>query len=66
MASDRPNVPGWRDLNSRPLDPKIGCPWLSSLNHLSLLSMVNRRSALSAAVVVLSWSVVSPRPLARS
>ena len=33
---------GWRDLNSRPLDPQIGCPWLSSLNHLSLVSVVDR------------------------
>ena len=33
---------GWRDLNSRPLDPQIGRPWLSSLNHLSLVSMVDR------------------------
>jgi hypothetical protein len=33
---------GWRDLNSRPLDPQIGRPRLSSLNHLSLVSMVDR------------------------
>jgi hypothetical protein len=33
---------GWRDLNSRPLDPQIGCRWLSRLNHLSLVSIVDR------------------------
>jgi hypothetical protein len=33
---------GWRDLNSRPLDPQIGPPQLSSVNHLSLVSMVDR------------------------
>jgi hypothetical protein len=33
---------GWRDLNSRPLDPQIGPPRLSSVNHLSLVSMVDR------------------------
>ena len=27
---------GWRDLNSRPLVPQIGLPWLSRVNHLSL------------------------------
>jgi hypothetical protein len=32
---------GWRDLNSRPLDPQIGPPRLSSLNHLSLVSIVD-------------------------
>src|SRR5215217_1102084 len=26
---------GWRDLNSRPLDPQIGPPPLTSVNHLS-------------------------------
>jgi hypothetical protein len=35
-------VSGWRDLNSRPLDPQIGPPRLSSVNHLSLVSMVDR------------------------
>jgi hypothetical protein len=33
---------GWRDLNSRPLDPQIGPPRLSSVNHLSLVSKVDR------------------------
>jgi hypothetical protein len=33
---------GWRDLNSRPLDPQIGRPRLSRLNHSSLVSMVDR------------------------
>jgi hypothetical protein len=33
---------GWRDLNSRPLDPQIGPPRLSSANDLSLVSMVDR------------------------
>jgi hypothetical protein len=33
---------GWRDLNSRPLDPQIGPLRLSSVNHLSLVSMVDR------------------------
>ena len=32
---------GWRDLNSRPLDPQIGPLRLSSVNHLSLVSMVD-------------------------
>ena len=36
------DLSGWRDLNSRPLDPQIGPPWLSSVNHLSLVSMVDR------------------------
>ena len=31
---------GWRDLNSRPLDPQIGPPRLSSVNQLPLVSMV--------------------------
>jgi hypothetical protein len=33
---------GWRDLNSRPLDPQIGPPPLTSVNHLSQVSMVDR------------------------
>ena len=33
---------GWRDLNSRPLDPQIGPPRLSSVNHCSLVSIVDR------------------------
>ena len=33
---------GWRDLNSRPRDPQIGPPRLSSVNELSLVSMVDR------------------------
>jgi hypothetical protein len=33
---------GWRDLNSRPLDPQIGPPRLSSVNELSLVSMLDR------------------------
>ena len=33
---------GWRDLNSRPLDPQIGLSRLSSVTHLSLVSMVDR------------------------
>jgi hypothetical protein len=33
---------GWRDLNSRPLDPQIGPRRLSSVNHLSLVSIVDR------------------------
>jgi hypothetical protein len=33
---------GWRDLNSRPLDPQIGPGLLSSVNHCSLASMVDR------------------------
>ena len=33
---------GWRDLNSRPLDPQIGPPRLSSVNHCLLVSMVDR------------------------
>ena len=33
---------GLANLNSRPLDPQNGCPWLSSLNHLSLVSVVDR------------------------
>jgi len=33
---------GWRDLNSRPLDPQIGPMRLSSVNHLSLVSMFDR------------------------
>jgi hypothetical protein len=33
---------GWRDLNSRPLDPQIGTPRLSSVNDLSLVSVVDR------------------------
>jgi hypothetical protein len=33
---------GWRDLNLRPLDLQIGPPRLSSVNHLSLVSMVDR------------------------
>ena len=33
---------GWRDLNPRPLDPQIGPPRLSSVNELSLVSMVDR------------------------
>ena len=33
---------GWRDLNTRPLDPQIGLSRLSRVNHLSLVSMVNR------------------------
>jgi len=29
-ASDKDkHLSGWRDLNSRPLDPQIGCSWLS-------------------------------------
>jgi hypothetical protein len=37
-----PSLSGWRDLNSRPLDPQIGPPQLSSVNHLSLVSIVDR------------------------
>jgi hypothetical protein len=33
---------GWRDLNSRPLDPQIGLQRLSSVNHCSLASTVDR------------------------
>jgi hypothetical protein len=33
---------GWRDLNSRPLDPQIGPPQISGVNYLSLVSMVDR------------------------
>jgi hypothetical protein len=33
---------GWRDLNSRPLDPQIGPPRLSSVNYCSLASVVDR------------------------
>jgi hypothetical protein len=33
------SLSGWRDLNSRPLDPQIGPPRLSSVNHISLVSM---------------------------
>jgi hypothetical protein len=33
---------GWRDLNSRPFDPQIGPRRLSSVNHLSLVSIVDR------------------------
>jgi hypothetical protein len=33
---------GWRDLNSRPLDPQIGPLRLSSVNHLSLVSKIDR------------------------
>jgi hypothetical protein len=49
-------------LNSRPLDPQIGPGLLSSVNHCSLASTVDRRCALSSAVVVRSWSVVSLHP----
>ena len=49
---------GWRDLNSRPLDPQIGPLWVSSVNHLSLVSIVDRWGALTSAVVVRNWSVV--------
>jgi hypothetical protein len=43
MASDKVKyLSGWRDLNSRPLDPQIGPPRLSSVNHLSLVSMIDR------------------------
>jgi hypothetical protein len=51
---------GWRDLNSRPLDPQIGPRLLSCVNNLSLVSIVDRCRALSSAGVVRSWSVVSP------
>jgi hypothetical protein len=50
---------GWRDLNSRPLDPQIGLPLFWSVNNLSLVSIVDRRRALSMTGVVRSWSVVS-------
>jgi hypothetical protein len=33
---------GWPDLNRRPLDPQIGPPQLSSVNHISLVSIVDR------------------------
>jgi hypothetical protein len=33
---------GWRDLNSRPLDPQIGPLRMSSVNHCSLMTMVDR------------------------
>jgi hypothetical protein len=43
LASDKAiDLSGWRDLNSRPLDPQIGPPRLSSPNYLSLVSMVDR------------------------
>ena len=42
-ASDKDkHLSGWRDLNSRPLDPQIGCSWLSRADHLSLVSIVDR------------------------
>jgi hypothetical protein len=59
------HLSGWGDLNSRPLDPKIGPPQLSSVNHLSLVSMLDPCGALRSAVVVRSWSVLSPTPMAR-
>jgi hypothetical protein len=42
MASTGVLLSGWRDLNSRPLDPQIGSPRLSSVNHCSLASTVDR------------------------
>jgi predicted nucleic acid-binding Zn ribbon protein len=33
---------GWRDLNSRPLDPQMRPLRVSSANHSSLVTMVNR------------------------
>jgi hypothetical protein len=57
----RPNPVGLARLNSRPLDPQIGPLRLSSMFHCSLVTMVDRRGALNSAVVVRSWSVVSPR-----
>jgi hypothetical protein len=57
---------GWRDLNSRPLDPQIGPRLLSCVNHISPVSIVDRWRALSSAGVVRSWSVVSPHSPARS
>jgi hypothetical protein len=47
-GGDRNHLPlgqiwsGWRDLNSRPLDPRIGRLCSSSLNHFSLVSVVDR------------------------
>ena len=42
-ASDKAEyLSGWRDLNSRPLDPHIGLPRVSSVNYFSLASMVDR------------------------
>jgi hypothetical protein len=49
---------GWRDLNSRPLDPQVG-PFRSlSVRDLSLVSVVDRAHALNLVGLVPSWSVV--------
>ena len=44
MAAERVSAlrSGWRDLNSRPLDPQIGPIRLSSVNNCSLVTMVDR------------------------
>jgi hypothetical protein len=49
---------GWRDLNSRPLDPQIGPCRSLSANDLSLGSIVDGGHALSLVGLVRSWSVV--------
>jgi hypothetical protein len=36
------HLSGWPDLNRRPLDPQIGPLRVSSVNHLSLVSMADR------------------------
>jgi hypothetical protein len=36
------HLSGWRDLNSRPLDPQIGQQRSLSVNDISLVSMVER------------------------
>ena len=41
-ASDKETRSGWQDLNSRPFDPQIGPLRVSSVNHYSLVSMVDR------------------------
>jgi hypothetical protein len=58
----RPSVwSGWRDLNSRPLDPQIGPCRSLSVSDLSLMSVVDRGNATSLLGLVRSWSVV-PTP----
>jgi hypothetical protein len=36
------HLSGWSDLNRRPLDPQIGPPRFSSVNHCSLASTIDR------------------------
>jgi hypothetical protein len=49
---------GWRDLNSRPLDPQIGPLRSLSVNDLSVISVVERGHALSVVGLVRNWSVL--------